>query len=175
VGADLLNTNTWVEGETYLTGEIVYHEGMLYQAMEDVSISNAPDEWFDNNGDDINDNPWQILYPWEDGDSAIISIRKKLHDGDSWLVNTDLFNQYPLTNSDLSVVPETFKLEAPYPNPFNPVTQLEYSLPYASDVSLTVHDLLGRQVEILHNGIQHPNNYTISWDASNYSSGVYFI
>jgi hypothetical protein len=38
-----------------------------------------------------------------------------------------------------------------------------------------VHDLLGRQVEILHNGIQHPNNYTISWDASNYPSGIYFI
>ena len=75
---------------------------------------------------------------------------------------------------DENLIPDTFTLNS-YPNPFNPVTQLEYSLPYASDVSLTVHDLLGRQVEILHNGIQHPNNYTISWDASNYSSGVYFI
>ena len=98
-----------------------------------------------------------------------------LHDGDSWLVNTDLFNQSPLANSDLTVVPETFKLEAPYPNPFNPVTQIEYSLPYASDVSLTVYDLLGRQIEILHNGMQQPEYYSISWDASKHSSGMYFI
>tara|TARA_B100001964_G_scaffold127658_1_gene141194 strand:+ start:52 stop:777 length:726 start_codon:yes stop_codon:yes gene_type:complete len=81
----------------------------------------------------------------------------------------------PPLNIANTLIPDKFTILKIYPNPFNPVTQLEYSLPYASDVSLTVHDLLGRQVEILHNGIQHPNNYTISWDASNYSSGVYFI
>ena len=62
-----------------------------------------------------------------------------------------------------------------YPNPFNPSTNIEYNLPYLSNVSLTVYDLLGRQVEILHSGIQHPSNYTIIWDASKYSSGTYFI
>ena len=98
-----------------------------------------------------------------------------LHDGDNWLVNTDLFNQPPLANSNLAVVPESFKLEAPYPNPFNPVIAIEYSLSYTSKIKLTIYDLLGKQVEILYNGKQHFGNYTISWDASNYSSGVYFI
>ena len=84
-----------------------------------------------------------------------------LHDGDSWLVDTDLFNQSPLANSNLAVVPKNFKLEAPYPNPFNPIITIEYSLPYASNVLLVIYDLNGRQVDILYNGIQQPNNYTI--------------
>ena len=87
VGADFLSTYTWVEGETYLSAEIVYHEGMLWEATEYISIENPPDEWFDINYDNINDNPWKMLYPWEDGDSAIIITRKKLHNGDSWLVD----------------------------------------------------------------------------------------
>ena len=131
--------------------------------------------WLDDDDDSINDNPWQIQYPWEDGDSITLISRKMLHDGDSWLVDTDIFNQSPLANSNLAVVPESFKLEAPYPNPFNPVIAIEYCLPYASNVLLVIYDLMGRQVDILYNGIQQPNNYTISWDASNYSSGVYFI
>ena len=98
-----------------------------------------------------------------------------LHDGDSWLVDTDLFNQSALKNSDSAVKPESFKLGTPYPNPFNPVIAIKYSLSYTSKINLTIYDLLGRQVEILYNGKQYLGNYTISWDASNYSSGVYFI
>jgi hypothetical protein len=148
---------------------------MLWEAVEDISIDNPPDEWFDIDNDNINDNPWQILYPWKDGDTATLSIKKLLHDGDSWLVDTDLFNQSALKNSDSAVKPESFKLEAPFPNPFNPVIAIEYSLSYTSKIKLTIYDLLGRPVEILYNGKQHFGNYTISWDASNYSSGVYFI
>ena len=116
-----------------------------------------------------------FIYPWVVGDSIIIIPRKMLHDGDSWLVDTDLFNQSALNNSDSAVKPESFKLGVPYPNPFNPVIAIEYSLSYTSKIKLTIYDLLGRQVEILYNGKQHLGNYTISWDASNYSSGVYFI
>jgi len=80
-------------------------------------------------------------------------------------------NNMNLINSQ----PADYQLFAPFPNPFNPVIAIEYSLPYASNVLLVIYDLMGRQVDILYNDIQHPNNYTISWDASNYSSGVYFI
>ena len=74
-----------------------------------------------------------------------------------------------------TILPSTYVLFEPYPNPFNPVTIIEYSLPYTSNIKLTIYDLLGRQVEILYNGIQHANNYTITWDASKYSSGIYFV
>ena len=52
---------------------------------------------------------------------------------------------------------------------------IDYELSYISNAKLTVYDLLGRQVEILHDGIQFPNYYTIKWDASKYSSGIYFV
>ena len=71
--------------------------------------------------------------------------------------------------------PADYQLFAPFPNPFNPLTKIEYNLPYAGDVSLIIYDVMGRQVEILYNGIQYLGNYTISWDASNYSSGEYLI
>ena len=71
--------------------------------------------------------------------------------------------------------PSDFQLFAPFPNPFNPLAKIEYNLPYTGDISLVIYDIMGRQVEILYNGKQHLGNYTISWDASNYSSGVYFI
>ena len=55
------------------------------------------------------------------------------------------------------------------------MTKIEYSLPHISGVSLIIYDSLGIQVEILHNGIQHSGNYSISWDAAQYSNGIYYI
>jgi len=55
------------------------------------------------------------------------------------------------------------------------VTTIDYSFSHVSDISLIIYDIMGSQVEILYDGIQYQGNYTISWDASNYSSGVYFI
>jgi len=75
----------------------------------------------------------------------------------------------------INAQPADYQLFAPHPNPFNPVIAIEYSLSYTSKIKLTIYDLLGRQVEILYIGKQYLGNYTISWDASNYSSGVYFI
>ena len=74
-----------------------------------------------------------------------------------------------------TILPSTCVLFEPYPNPFNPATIIEYSLPYTSNIKLTIYNLLGRQVEILYSGIQHPNNYTITWDGGKYSSGVYLV
>ena len=105
----------------------------------------------------------------------IIITRKMLHDGDSWLVDMNLFNHPAMVIKDNGAYPENFLLSTPYPNPFNPITKIDYSLPYSAKFKLTIYDLLGRQVEILYSGIQHPNNYTITWDAGKYSSGVYLV
>jgi len=75
----------------------------------------------------------------------------------------------------INAQPADYQLFAPFPNPFNPLTKIEYNLPYDVDISLIIYDIIGRQVEILYDGIQYQGNYIISWDASNYSSGVYFI
>ena len=61
-----------------------------------------------------------------------------------------------------------------YPNPFNASTVIGYSLPSASDVTIDIYDLLGRKVEALVVGRQQAGNHQIIWDASEYSSGLYF-
>ena len=71
-------------------------------------------------------------------------------------------------------IPHTFALKQNYPNPFNPATTINYQLPVNSMVTLKVFDLLGREVATLVNGRQTPNNYSVSFNGSGLSSGVYF-
>ena len=50
-------------------------------------------------------------------------------------------------------MPGTFELKGNFPNPFNPTTNIQFAIPAASDVTLTVYDMLGRQVAVLVNRI----------------------
>lgn len=78
-----------------------------------------------------------------------------------------------LVNSG-SGLPETFALYQNYPNPFNPATQISFDLPVASDVELTIFNVLGQKVSTIIDKEMEAGNHVIEWDASNYSSGVYF-
>ena len=72
-----------------------------------------------------------------------------------------------------SHLPEHVHLEQNYPNPFNPSTQIAFGVPRAGLVSLEVYDLLGRKVSTLVNAHQAAGSYTVTFDASALSSGVY--
>jgi hypothetical protein len=65
-------------------------------------------------------------------------------------------------------------LEQNYPNPFNPITTIRDSVPATARVALKVFDILGREVETLVDDLQTSGSYSISYDARNLSSGVYF-
>jgi len=69
--------------------------------------------------------------------------------------------------------PVRFALRQNYPNPFNPVTTIAYSVPNDGAVTLTVFDLLGREVSVLFSGYARAGHHTASFDASHLSSGVY--
>ncbi|RPI14895.1 MAG: T9SS C-terminal target domain-containing protein [Ignavibacteriae bacterium] len=71
-------------------------------------------------------------------------------------------------------VPKEFLLGQNYPNPFNPETIISYQLPVSSNVKLIVYDALGKEIAILVNERLSPGKYETIWDASNYSSGVYY-
>ena len=72
-------------------------------------------------------------------------------------------------------LPDDFELSQAYPNPFNPVTTLQYALPVESDIVLSVHDIQGRLVTYLANGLKSAGHYETVWNASNHASGMYFI
>jgi photosystem II stability/assembly factor-like uncharacterized protein len=71
-------------------------------------------------------------------------------------------------------IPKDFALYPNYPNPFNPVTNIQYDIPKVSDVSLKVYDISGREAAALVNENKLPGSYNVTFDASNLSSGVYF-
>jgi len=69
--------------------------------------------------------------------------------------------------------PEEFFLGGNYPNPFNPVTTIEFSLPKTARVRLAVYDMLGREVAILVDRELVAGRYSAAWDAAAQASGVY--
>ncbi len=71
-------------------------------------------------------------------------------------------------------LPKEYQLSQNYPNPFNPVTKIKYALPYASNVTLKVYDILGREVISLVNEFKDAGSYIVEFNGKNYASGVYF-
>lgn len=71
-------------------------------------------------------------------------------------------------------LPKEFNLSQNFPNPFNPVTNISFDLPKESFVKLVVYNSLGKEVLILANQDLKAGSYKVDWDASIYSSGVYF-
>ena len=77
-----------------------------------------------------------------------------------------------------SVIPITFTLHQNFPNPFNPITTLRYDLPSDALVTLSIYDMLGREVTQLVNTTQEAGFKSVQWDAKDsmgrpVSAGVY--
>ena len=73
-----------------------------------------------------------------------------------------------------NVLPVKTELSGSYPNPFNPTTSINYGLENNGHVEIMIYDAAGRLVEELVNGHQDGGKYSITWNASNQASGMYF-
>lgn len=85
---------------------------------------------------------------------------------------------YKFMNSEISSVdsklPIQFELKQNYPNPFNPTTTIDYNLNAESFIRLKVLDVLGRETITLVNQKQKPGNYKVNFNASGFSTGIYY-
>ena len=81
----------------------------------------------------------------------------------------------PIGIKQISSIVKEFSLGQNFPNPFNPNTKINFTLPKAEYAYLRVYDILGREVSVLYNGYKKPGNYQIEFDGSNLASGVYFF
>jgi len=94
--------------------------------------------------------------------------------------NSQIASYYILTSDKVTVVednatvPTGYSLDQNYPNPFNPSTNISYSLPIAGNIILKMFDITGREVKILESGFKQAGRHTITLNADNFASGVYF-
>ncbi len=97
-----------------------------------------------------------------------------------WAVTSDgevlRYDPSTLTSVDgqlAETLPDGYRLEQNYPNPFNPSTRIEFHLPAAGRVTVTLFDLLGREVRVLADAEYGPGGHGVTLDASGLASGTY--
>lgn len=81
-------------------------------------------------------------------------------------------NPVMINSNNLKIT--TYKLDQNFPNPFNPKTVIRYDLPSGNHVTLKIYDAVGKLLKVLINGYISAGNHKIDFDASEFSSGVYF-
>ena len=79
------------------------------------------------------------------------------------------------TSVSIDPIPLDYRLFEPYPNPFNAQITIEFSLPLKDVMTIKVHDISGGEVRSIVHGIFDSGEHKVHWNASNLSSGIYFI
>lgn len=84
------------------------------------------------------------------------------------------FSQPISINPISTEIPKAYKLFPNYPNPFNPITNLQFDIPTKTDVRIIVYDIMGKLIEEIVKQELNSGSYKVDFDGSKYSSGIYF-
>lgn len=116
----------------------------------------------------------QILVKFNDYSGIyLLHCHNLEHEDDEMMLNIKIENSTEVNGENLN--PKSFELFQNYPNPFNPSTTIKYKLDKpASSVRLSIFDNNGELVENIFEGKQSSGVFSVEWNASRYSSGVYF-
>ncbi len=101
------------------------------------------------------------------------TLTSTLHTGSTFIVD-DLSFGTSSAVTELPGIPKEYRLAQNFPNPFNPSTRIEFSLPHESHVLLKVYNLAGEEVATLVNEHRTAGNYSVDLNAARLTSGVYF-
>lgn len=88
---------------------------------------------------------------------------------DMGAVESEFLNIVDLTRK----LPKEYSLHGNYPNPFNSLTIISFQIPEKTTVNVSIYNVLGQKIKILINEKMYPGNYSVTWDAAQFSSGVY--
>ncbi len=113
------------------------------------------------------------------GDSIYIAFREHVADNQiaGSVLSVDLVrvgNKTIGIENEINTIPSGFRLEQNYPNPFNPVTGITYSVAVPGFVSLKVYDVMGKETAVLVDEFKPAGTYSVKFNGSNLSSGMYF-
>ncbi len=112
-------------------------------------------------------------------DGIAIVVNSTIDQNDTGKVNSGsiiCFAGASVTSTpQIAAILTAFSLSQNFPNPFNPTTNISFSLPEKSNVRLTIIDLLGREVaNLINNEERNEGSYSVAWNAATFASGVYF-
>ena len=159
------------------SGSIIPANGYFVMITADGSVSGfglsslGEEVWLENeNGLIIDD----VNFPAFDTTQSYC----RYPDGTSgWQISNSITRGLPntITNveDEFNLISE-YRLNQNYPNPFNPSTTISFTIPMTSNVSLKIFNVLGKEVATLVNETKNAGNYSINFNASGLSSGVYF-
>lgn len=178
VAFNAASEDTSADGITYFTMyfSMSADNGMTWTAPERFTpkslgrfdwrfVSVAPYSSFD--GDDL-----YVHMTIQARDTAGILVQEGPAGGKTELVYVKAkVGPFTSINDGLSLT--SFDLGQNYPNPFNPVTTIKYTLPESNNVTLKVFDVLGREVATLVNNVQEQGTHSVTFDATDFSSGMY--
>ena len=88
--------------------------------------------------------------------------------------NDGHYNYSNTVEVEVTFTPGSYSLDQNYPNPFNPTTRIRYTIPFESNVRMTIFNALGKEVRELTNGVQGAGTYEVNFNSSGISNGVYF-
>ena len=99
-------------------------------------------------------------------------MRLTISSGPEFHLDNITFSPVTLVNSEKA--PLHFQLSDNYPNPFNPSTNITFSIASKNFVTLKIYDVIGREVATLFSGELEAGEYAQQWNAAGFPSGVYF-
>jgi hypothetical protein len=178
---------TFIQGVELKVYPVLWYKDSISSIPLYTDTTNTQGEYFFNSNPfepNTVGSPWSIKYP-----NFLITAKYAQYSGFKWLPLIDVQNSFfenatrdytleikldkPNLISDQKVN-HYFSLDQNYPNPFNHNTVISYSLPAASNMKLIVYNTLGQTITTLESGFKPAGNYTINFNASNLSSGIYF-
>ena len=124
-----------------------------------------------------NDNPLTFECEIKDGETwEVVDARGKvLECAGVNVLKLEEDSETLILRKSTSTAPTSFALHPAFPNPFNPVTNIQFSVPELSDIYISIYDIQGRLVRTLMKGNLKPGNYNVKWDGSGFASGIYFV
>jgi|GEM_PF-1628502 len=159
-----------------------------YGSLFDVSFVNEQVGWVTSSGTIYHTKDGGMTWEEQFQSSAIwINAITMLDSSNGWVVGNDgvilktsTGGKIPVgirhDDQDPAALVTDYRLYPCYPNPFNPVTSIQYDVPEPTEMRISVYDILGREVDILFHGYAEQGRYILQWSAGKqHPSGIYFI
>ena len=153
LGDDIISHNPTDED----VKDVLFRQGMML-ALDTGDIDAAKNKFY------------EIIRRYPDSDEALFAAEELEFLGEEVGFSKKAFGS---NSGDISL-PREYSLSNNYPNPFNPVTRIEFALPEAGLTRLIIYDLRGREVAKLVDVEMSAGIHNVTWDASKLASGLYF-